>query len=477
MSPRKSAFGDDVELDLEELDALTFGELGMVDKNRIVAEGIPIADIYPDPRQPRRAVPSAVRLATAIDPRTMHTVFVKWRQMAEKECNTNPLRLRDMIEGLISPDDADALPEEMPEKLFPITTMLLKVVKLAKSIKENQLINPVTVVRVGHTFKLNTGERRWLAYHLLEWLYGSEWSQIPSQETDSSVWAQAEENLSREDLGGIALARQFALLVMECYPNDKWGRVEDFTEDGCDRAYYAQVADGNEWRIPRGMGQKIAGAMGVGESQLRNFRMILNVPDDIWTQADDQNWSAKAVREWINDENRVARVPSSPTYTVSPETVLPTPTPPKPVAEAEWSPAANPALGHQWANSQSPALPAGHSFASLDKGAGFIPPTTDIAAVVREAQVRLAIQAIYDGVARLRENPDVKILAEYDLAKRMDLIAALVDGIELSLKLIGQINGALPKLENLKYVERKLGSVDDIFWNVANELKDRIGGA
>lgn len=468
-SLRKSAFEEESngsDIGLGELDEVTYGLLRAADKNRVVAEGRPIKDIYPDLRQPRRAIPSAVRLATAIDPRTMHTVFVKWRQMAEKECNTNPLRLRDMVEGLTTPDDDDALPEEMPEKLFPITTMLLKVVKLAKSIKENRLINPVTVVRTGHTFKLNTGERRWLAYHLLEWLYGSEWSQIPSQETDSSVWAQAEENLSREDLGGIALARQFALLVMECYPNDEWGQVEDFTEDGCDRAYYAQVADGNEWRIPRGMGQKIAGAMGIGESLLRHYRLILNIPDEIWTQADDQNWSAKAVREWIADENRVARVPSSPTDTVTSVTVspTPTPTPPKPVAEAEWSPEANPALGHQWAASELPDLPPHHTLANIDTGAGAnvaIPQDEMSARMMRRSSVVLPMESIEEALKRLAEVPSIAILRDETKGKREDLMYQMAWLIQCALNFTDQLEESFEPVQMLAILSR---------YEIANDL-------
>lgn len=319
-SLRKSAFdesGGD-EVGLQELDQLTYGLLGAADKNRVVAEGRPIKDIYPDLRQPRRAIPSAVRLATTIDPQNMHTLFEKWKRMAEKECNTFPLRVQDMVEGLTSPEDDDALLEEMPAGQFPVTVALLKVIELARDIRENNLINPVTVVRTGRIFKLNTGERRWLAYHLLEWLYGSGWSHIPSHETNASVWTQASENLSRQDLDGIALARQFALLVMECFPQKSWGDVEDFTEGACDRAYYAQVGDGNVWKIPRGMGQKIATAMGVGESTLRTYRQILNVPDEIWTKADDEVWSTNAIREWILKANKPDPKPRNPESPNSP---------------------------------------------------------------------------------------------------------------------------------------------------------------
>jgi tetrahydromethanopterin S-methyltransferase subunit B len=119
------------------------------------------------------------------------------------------------------------------------------------------------------------------------------------------------------------------------------------------------------------------------------------------------------------------------------------------------------------------------SYESIDTGNGSasVILSDELAARRREGQVREAIKTICEGVVMLLENRNVEIMGETELANRMDLIAALVDGIEHSLKLIRQINGTLPNLENLKYVEGRLGSVDDIFWNVANELKDRIGGA
>lgn len=533
---RKSAFdtpSDSTDVGLGELDEITYGALRVASKNRVVAEGRPIKDIYPDLRQPRRAIPSAVRLATTIDPQNMHSVFGKWVRMAEKECNTSPLRVRDMVEGLTSPDDDDALLEEMPEKQFPITVMLLKVIGLAKSIKQNSLINPVTVVRTGRTFRLNTGERRWLAYHFLEWLYGSEWSQIPSHETSASVWVQAEENLSREDLGGIALARQFALLVMECYASEgkDWGQVEEFTEEVCDRPYYAQVADGNVWRIPRGMGQKIAGAMGVGESMLRHFRLMLNIPDEIWTLADDQNWSAFAVREWIADENKASRSPATPNHTVTAVTVSGEKSP---ISEEDMS--AKTPTGtlnvydektKQWVNLGAPTrelmeqvlgtnsqetdpgysqtqygntwheqfqarmageksrqisqpeteleLPDGYSLAKLvGGGEAFVPQTDDIAARVREASVRLAIQQIEEGISKLLQNHDVRVLNEKGfLENRTALGSVIIGAMVRESELMGQLIEAMDQTE-CKNFQIRLERVDRAYDELAGKLKTRL---
>lgn len=291
-----------------EWDQAIYGKLGDIDKSRIVAEGRPIKDIFPDPKQPRRTIPSAVRLACRVEPGNMQTVFKKWVQMAEKECGLNlSMRvIQGMVEGTLDPEDPEALPEGMTEANTPITVSLVKAINLAASIKKDTLTNAITVVRQGRQYIINTGERRWLAYHLLAWLYGSQWEQIPAHETPANIWKQASENLSREDLGGIALARQFALLVMACYPDIDWD-VDFDAEAVCDREYYAQVADGNEWRIPRGMGAQIAGAMGVGETLLRRYRAILSIPDEVWLKADDENWSAHSIYDWITENNRVEK--------------------------------------------------------------------------------------------------------------------------------------------------------------------------
>lgn len=495
---RKSAFEDEGgEVGLQELDQVTYGMLGAADRNRVVAEARPIKDIYPDLRQPRRAVPSAVRRVAVIDPRSMHTLFRKWQDMAERECNTRPLRLKDMVEGMIEENDADALPEELSPKNFPVTALLLKVVELARDIRENKLINAITVVRTGHTFKLNTGERRWLAYHFLEWLYGSEWSQIPSHETAASVWTQASENLSRVDLGGIALARQFALLVMECYPEQDWGDVENFIEGACDRLYYAQVADGNEWRIPRGMGQKIAAAMAVGETQLRNFRAMLNIPDEIWMQADDEGWSAFAVREWIANENKGRRPPQIQSYTVPEETVsaqnghtpAPAPTPPTydttpygntwheqfqaRMAQEKSSP--SPALPQSNGAGSQDELPQGYSIKKIDQGNGAASAIAndELTRRYREGSVRRSIQQITEGIDYLLQTQGVSVLSDIPAEERKALIGALVSAMVREIEFCQKLVSTLGHEDALE-VEDFFIRVDNTLNDFANSLKNQI---
>ena len=67
---------------------------------------------------------------------------------------------------------------------------------------------------------------------------------------------------------------------------------------GCDRAFYAQVADGAVFRVPRGQGEVLIGALGLkNPAQLRQYRALLDLPDEVWTIADDLDWAEGYIRE------------------------------------------------------------------------------------------------------------------------------------------------------------------------------------
>ena len=65
----------------------------------------------------------------------------------------------------------------------------------------------------------------------------------------------------------------------------------------CDRVFYAQVEDGNEWRIPRGQGDRLMNALGFkNKRQLRDYRALLRLDDEGWNYADDNNISEGELR-------------------------------------------------------------------------------------------------------------------------------------------------------------------------------------
>jgi hypothetical protein len=199
-------------------------------------------------------------------------------------------------------------------KRGPVETSFLRIVMLASSIRRDGLTNPITVAPLGmDAFRLETGERRWLAYHLLHAFFDGKdgrpderefWRKIPARNIgESSVWRMANENNVRSDLNAIAKARQLALLLIDLYSrrgNTFRGYAEIVQSSDCDRAFYAQVADGDEFPILRGTGDQILNAMGfTSKSQLREHRQLLVLPDPVWQWADDLNWAQGRLRQLI----------------------------------------------------------------------------------------------------------------------------------------------------------------------------------
>jgi hypothetical protein len=65
-----------------------------------------------------------------------------------------------------------------------------------------------------------------------------------------------------------------------------------------DRAFYAQVADGSEYPMPRGGAERLLNAMGFSsKSQLREHRQLLSLPDEVWQWADDLDWAQRRIRD------------------------------------------------------------------------------------------------------------------------------------------------------------------------------------
>src|SRR5262249_36018206 len=143
----------------------------------------------PDPLQPRRAIPSPVRIYWDGRPSTIATLFDTWFRMAVDE-RGKAFDIESFLRGL---DDAPR-PEE-DEKIGPIYASLTDLLDMAANIRANGLTNPITVANTGNGYHLETGERRWLAYHILNLYFEDEqdkWNRIPARVVeDFSVWRQA----------------------------------------------------------------------------------------------------------------------------------------------------------------------------------------------------------------------------------------------------------------------------------------------
>jgi ParB-like chromosome segregation protein Spo0J len=286
-------------LTTEETAAAIFGSIADVDAGRQVARPINIFEIYPDPLQPRRAVPSSVRSHWDGRPSTTAALFSHWHLLAKDE------RGQDFS---LEPYVLAAEDVQRPEKIGPVDLALMDVAELAANIRSGGLINPVTVVRAQQSYRLETGERRWLAYHLLYLMFENEqdtWGRIPARVVEEfSVWRQAGENNARENLNAISKARQLALLIMNLYERQgvRFASYDEMVQPGeSDRMFYSQVGEGqgsNARPIPYGSGELILNAMGFKQpSQIRECRDLLRLPDEVWQIADDLHWTQGKIRE------------------------------------------------------------------------------------------------------------------------------------------------------------------------------------
>jgi len=296
--------------DAAELDAKIYGSLGELSAGKIIAKPLPLAEIRPDARQPRRQIPSALRAAWDGEPGSL---FRQWilahaAEVGKREDAATGF-LFDRMNGvqtemdMVYQDEAVRGPTEPSSGVY--TKSLLAVVDLASQIRAEGLINPIRVVNAADGYLIESGERRWLAFQLLHWFTDDEgWSKIPAVVAPQfSAWQQARENTARSSLNAIGMARQLALLLMDLYTAEgvTFLPFDDMVPPGgCDRAYYAQVADGQTWRVPRGQGEALVGALGLkNPQQIRQYRMLLSVSDTLWQVSDDLEWPEARIRQII----------------------------------------------------------------------------------------------------------------------------------------------------------------------------------
>jgi ParB-like nuclease family protein len=292
----------------EATDAAIFGSIEAVDAGRQVAKPVSIFEIYPDPVQPRRAVPSIVREKWDGTPETVADMLAYWYELASLERRGTEFEF-DIRPYLEAQEEV-----RRPKLVKPMESAFLDLVELAASIRLNGLTNPITVARGPHGYRLETGERRWLAFHLLYQYSGDpkQWEKIPARIVDTpNVWRQASENGARSNLTAIGKARQLALLIMEIYIQKgvEFQTFDQVIQNGeNDRVFYAQVADGTQFPVT-GHGETILNALGFKQpSQMREHRDLLRLPDEVWQLADDLNWPygriADLRRKSLRDDKR-----------------------------------------------------------------------------------------------------------------------------------------------------------------------------
>ena len=314
-------------LDPKTADAIGFGlgdlalEIAAADNEFQAIEAVSIQEIQPNSIQPRYAIPHDLTDIYALHPRNIIDIFERWiievqLETARKDFDITPyLHGSTTQRGQLAESDgaeaADDLPPSSKEQA------LMKIVDLAASIRRDGLSNPISLVRSGDHYEIETGERRWLAYQLLYWKFGDgdrrqdgslvNWSRIPARIVNQvDVWRQASENNARDNLNAISRARQLSLLLMDLHG---WGNFATIDRCENEQAFYAQVADGARWRIPRGQGERLLNAMGLSNAgQLRQYRALLRLPADLWRKGDDEDLTEGELRKMKTALDSVTRV-------------------------------------------------------------------------------------------------------------------------------------------------------------------------
>ena len=321
-------FGDNTPdiNDPEAVDQALFGkvEIGKQAKQDRI-RNIDIHTIIPDAMQPRRVVPTAVRQKSDGTPSNIiHTwlelitderkarfdkAIAEGRLLEhERPNNTFPWHVylfngeteRGWDEEPVRHDDAihEAAREVIAEFDYP-ESAFVKVINLAASIHRDGLSNAITVAKLDNNqYMIETGERRWLAYHLLDIFFeDQDYSKIPARLVEEvSIWRQAAENNARDNLNAISRARQLAILLMDLYGYDNFQPMNNFEHE---QDFYAQVADGNDFPVPRGKGEQVVTAMGFKNTvQIRQYRKLLRLTNQEWDFADDNDWTERQIRDW-----------------------------------------------------------------------------------------------------------------------------------------------------------------------------------
>ncbi|TVR22814.1 MAG: hypothetical protein EA396_05350 [Anaerolineaceae bacterium] len=299
--------GRNASSSLRDVTAQGYGLNIAPNQQRIIAKPVSIFDIQPDLAQPRRTIPSSIRTAWDGDPKGVKALFMVWWGEVQRERGEAagkdelPFDLGAYLESGQTERTADE--DATHEASGPLERSLLQITMLAASIRRDGLINPVTVEQGKNSrYRLETGERRWLAYHLLHaWFDGhdgrpderEEWDTIPARVVEKfDVWRQASENNARDDLNGIGKARQFAVLMMDLRGMENFRPFSAFENE---QDYYAQVA---EMASPYGSREQLLNALGINSpSVLTRLRHFLRLPHEIWRGADDYNLSEEILEE------------------------------------------------------------------------------------------------------------------------------------------------------------------------------------
>lgn len=257
--------------------------------------------VRPDPAQPRRVLPDAIRdefLSGYINARQ---ALERWEALVVEEAFRRGRPRPDWQALLVrNPEDRDEDREniDLPGRAGAEEQMLRSIVATAATIRHGGQVSPITVAEIdgGSYYRIETGERRYWAYQWLNMWVSSGFDQIQCIVVpEASPWRQAAENTSREGLSAIALARQLATLLLDMYdihpdysrpiPND----------------WYRQALN---YRVPRGEGASLRAALGgIERSQFSRIQALLRLSDPVWELVDRYRLEEKRLRSVLKIED------------------------------------------------------------------------------------------------------------------------------------------------------------------------------
>lgn len=215
---------------------------------------VSIHDTQPDPTQARWVLPPTLRAKFLAGDLTAPAALQAWQAVAARE-----------------PVEA---------------TRLGEIAALARSLSAGGQVNPISVVRQGQGWRIETGERRfWAHVYLVVVEKDAAAAAIPAIEiAQIDPFRQAVENLHVAPLNAIGLARETARLLLSAAgtlpANLTW-------------ATYRQAA---QQRVPRGGWARIEGAMGKSEEQLARLVRLLLLPEPALHLADRHDLPEKVLR-------------------------------------------------------------------------------------------------------------------------------------------------------------------------------------
>jgi hypothetical protein len=276
-----------------------------LDAGKVESGKLPIMQIWADVTQPRNIIPREIRGDWDGNPDALGDLLPRWIRSLEQKYT---LPVEAMLRGKEKKTTRD-LYEVQDADL----QKFLRVVNLAAQIRDVGLKQPIGVIQTNaHDYRIIYGERRWTAFHLLMLvLDDAKWLKIPAQVAKVSEWElakiQAAENFHQAELNAISKARQFAKLLIlarkdvQDPPYDPWGAL--VVPGGCNRGWFAQVADGNLHPIPYGMAPEFERTLTISTTQMRQYRALLRMTGDheidnrLWDLGDQYDWSENFMRD------------------------------------------------------------------------------------------------------------------------------------------------------------------------------------